>query len=115
MGVKQISDIVTSDYSHSISKRNLVTKSLVTKSLENRSFFEKTKRNRKNYSSNLAKNRAVYLAQKLNNPSRLMFYLKCSWNLTDAYLDKLLKIALTKNDPIKYFSASASREMQKNN
>ena len=110
MGVKQISDIVTSDYSHSISKRNLVTKSLVT-----RSFFEKTKRNKKNYSSNLAKNRALYLAQKLNNPSRLMFYLKCSWNLTDAYLDRLLKIALTKNDPIKYFSASASREMQKNN
>lgn len=109
MGVKQISDIVTSDYSHNISKRNIVTKSL-----KENSMFGNTKRNKKNYSSNLAKNRADYIARKLDNPSRLLFYMKCAWNLTDAYLDRLLTIALTKNDPIKYFSASASREMQKN-
>lgn len=93
--------IVTSDY---LSKeRYIVTKSLIV-----------TKRNRKNYSKQLAQGRARYIAAKLDNPSRMMFYLKCAWNLTDEYLDKLLSIALTKNDPIRYFSASAAREMRNN-
>lgn len=93
--------IVTSDY---LSKeRYIVTKSLIV-----------TKRNKKRYTGQLAQGRARYIAAKLNNPSRMMFYLKCAWNLTDEYLDRLLSIALSKNDPVRYFSASAAREMRKN-
>lgn len=93
--------IVTSDY---LSKeRYIVTKSLLV-----------TKRNKKSYTEQLAQSRANYIATRLNNPTRMLFYLKCAWNLTDEYLDRLLSIALKKNDPIKYFSASAAREMRKN-
>lgn len=86
--------------------KNKITISLITTS--------KTKRNRKNYTDKLAQSRAKYLAQKLNNPSRTMFYLKCAWNLTDEYLDTLLAISLKKNSPTHYFSAAAAREMRKN-
>ena len=109
MGVQRFSDLVTnSDFSHFNSfKKN--------KSLSDFSDYKPiTKRNRNQYNEQLARNKAQYLADKLKNPSRLLFYLKCSWNLTDNYLDRLLTISLNKDDPIKYFSASASREMIKN-
>lgn len=106
MGIERLSDLVTSDY---ISKRNKVTK--VTSDYN----YVSTKRSKLNYSEREAKTRAEYIARKLDNYSRLMFYLKCAWNLTDNYLDRLLVIALTKNDPIRYFSKAASNEMIKNN
>lgn len=73
-----------------------------------------TKRNRTNYTEQLARNKADYLAGRLNNPTRFYFYLKCAWNLTDAYLDRLLGIALTKEEPARYFSKAAAREMATN-
>ena len=94
------SDLVTSDYITKLRER--VTGDLVTK------------RNRRNYTESEARSKADYIATKLNNPSRRMFYLKCAWNLTDEYLDRLLRIALTKTDPQRYFSASAAREMRQN-
>lgn len=92
--------IVTSDYLSKLKFK--VTSDLVTK------------RNRQNYSANAAREKALYLSEKLNNPSRTMFYLKCAWNLSDQYLDRLLSIALTKKDPIRYFSSSAAAEMRQN-
>lgn len=74
-----------------------------------------TKRQHKTLTEKEALAKASYIAAKLNNPTRLKFYLKCVWNLTEPYLDKLLEISLTKNDPKRYFSASASREMKNNN
>ena len=59
-------------------------------------------------------NKAMYIADKLRNPSSFNFYLKCVWNLTEPYLDKLLAISLTKNDPKLYFSKSAAKEMREN-
>lgn len=114
MGMEPISDLVTkSDFSHYSLKKN--KKSLKSLCCEN-SYTEQysTKRNKRNYSENLARTRAEYIAKKLNNPSRFMFYLKCAWNLTDAYLDRLLGVALTKENPICYFSRAASNEMQHN-
>lgn len=107
MGIKRLENLMTSDYNHSILKKN---KSLSDQSLEG----AKTKRNRSRYSGKAARTRADYIAQKLDNPSSKMFYLKCAWNLTDAYLDRLLYISLTKKDPIRYFSAAAVREMREN-
>lgn len=92
--------VVTSDYLSKL--KLLVTSDLVTK------------RNKTNYSSNEAQNKALYLSEKLNNPSRRMFYLKCAWNLSDQYLDRLLAIALKKENPQRYFSRAASNEMQRN-
>lgn len=107
MVVRSAKEIVTSDY---ISKRNKVTKSLYS---EYRQY--NTKRDKSTYSEREARNRAAYLARRLNNPSRIMFYLKCAWNLTDNYLDKLLDISLNgKDNPIYYFSKSAAREMRNN-
>lgn len=104
-----VSDLLTnSHFSHHLSSKE--EKSL--KSLSD--YTNNTKRNKKKYNEKLAQQRALYIAEKLNNPSRTLFYLKCAWNLTDAYLDHLLAIALTKNNPILYFSAAASREMLKN-
>ena len=104
-----VSDLLTnSHFSHYLSSKE-------EKSLKSLSDFTiNTKRNKKKYNEKLAQQRALYIAEKLNNPSRTLFYLKCAWNLTDAYLDRLLAIALTKNNPILYFSAAASREMLKN-
>lgn len=93
-------DIVTSDYLSKLKYK--VTSDLVTK------------RDKKHYTSGEARNKAMYLASKLNNPTRTMFYLKCAWNLSDSYLDRLLRIALTKDDPIRYFSFSAAQEMRQN-
>lgn len=104
--VQKTSDVVTSDYSDYLSKERLVTK--VT------SDYKPTRRNKLNYTDGLARSRAEYLAFKLNNPSRFMFYLKCAWNLTDAYLDRLLSISLLKKDPARYFSKAASIEMANN-
>lgn len=73
-----------------------------------------TKRNKRGYSVDLARARADYIANKLNNPASILFYLKCAWNLTDKYLDDLLEIALTKDEPEKYFSSVASKEMKRN-
>ena len=113
MGTEHVSNLIANSHfshiSHHISERNKVTKSL-----NDGISFINTKRNKSNYSGAQAMNRANYIAQKLNNPSRLGFYLKCAWNLTDNYLDRLLGIALTKDDPIRYFSASAAREMRDN-
>ena len=109
---QRVSDLVTSDYSdYYSSKKN--------KSLSDYSDYSdykslNTKRNRTNYTEAQARSRARYLAEKLNNPSRSMLYLKCAWNLTDAYLDRLLAIALTKDDPVRYFSKAAFLEMAKN-
>ena len=103
--VQRLSAIVTSDYSHFIKERDIVTSDYSDYN---------TKRNKKSYSEQQARSRAEYLASKLSNPSRRMFYLKCAWNLTDSYLDRLLQIALTKHEPALYFSKSASREMIKN-
>lgn len=100
MGREQlVKDLVTSDYRKG---SKLVTSDLVTK------------RNRRGYSANEARNKAMELASKLNNPSRLRFYLKCAWNLTDDYLDRLLNIAKGKTDPVRYFSYSAANEMRLN-
>lgn len=112
MGIEHISNLMINDYK--ISKRNLITKSLMIKELEDRGYVTNTKRDKKNYSAELARNRADYLANKLSNHSSWPFYLKCAWNLTDAYLDYLLKVALTKENPIKYFSAAAAKEMRAN-
>lgn len=101
MGIQSVSDIVTSHYNF---KKDIVTKSLVTK----------TKRNKKNYSADEARRKADYLASKLRNQSRWMFYLKCAWNLDDQYLDRVLDIALKKNNPQRYFSAAAANEMRQN-
>lgn len=101
-------DIVTSDFSQYLSKERI-------KSLKSLSHFDShTKRDRSKYNEHSAHQKALYIADKLHNPTRLLFYLKCAWNLTDEYLDRLLDIAMKKNDPIKYFSAAASREMTKN-
>ena len=103
-----VSDLIINHYNHYLSSKE-------EKSLSDYSDLAgKTKRNKKGYNEKLARQRAMYIAEKLNNPSSLLFYLKCAWNLTDEYLDRLLGIALTKEDPILYFSAAASREMQKN-
>lgn len=75
----------------------------------------KSKRNKKEYSAEKARQRALYIADKLGNPSGILFYLKCAWNLTDEYLDWLLNYSLTKIDKIRYFSKVASLEMVKNN
>lgn len=100
MGKEQrFSDLVTSHY---LSSKELVTKSLVTK------------RDKRHYSAEEARAKAGYIADKLHNSSRLMFYLKCAWNLTDDYLDRLLQISLTKDDAQRYFSAAASNEMSSN-
>ena len=98
---KRASDIVTSD--HFSKKNKIVT-----------SHYIGTKRNKRRYTEALAQDRAEYLAKELNNPSRFMFYLKCAWNLTDAYLDRLLDISLQKTDAKRYFSAAAAREMKRN-
>ena len=73
-----------------------------------------SKRNKKNYTPQLAQAKAQYIARKLNNPSRMNFYLKCAWNLNDEYLDGLLDLSLKKKKSIFYFSASASNAMIKN-
>lgn len=106
---QRVSDLVTSDFSdYYSSKKN--------KSLSDYSDYKSlsTKRNKTNYTEAQARSRAQYLAEKLNNPSRIMLYLKCAWNLTDVYLDRLLAIALTKDDPVRYFSKAAFLEMQNN-
>lgn len=97
--------IVTSDY---LSKERYKVTS------DYNSDYRNTKRNKKSYTEQLAQSRARYIAGKLNNPTRMLFYLKCAWNLTDEYLDRLLSISLTKTSPVHYFSASAAREMRKN-
>lgn len=101
MGREQrISNIVTSDY---IKRKKLVTSDYIT-----------TKRDRRKYTAGLAQRRASEIADKLHNPSRKMFYLKCAWNLTDEYLDRLLDIAKGKTDPKRYFSRAAASEMANN-
>lgn len=102
---QRLSDLVTSDYSSYNKNKSL--SDLVTNDFN-------TKRNKTNYTEAQARDKARYLASKLNNPSRLMLYLKYSWNLTDYYLDRLLAISLTKDDPIRYFSKAASLEIARN-
>lgn len=95
------SKAMTNDYSKS--------KRLVTNN--DYSHYGNNKRDRSKYSPAEARAKAQYLASKLNNESRLLFYLKCAWNLEDQYLDRLLQISLKKTEPAKYFSKSASKEM----
>lgn len=97
--VQRISDLVTSHY---LSKKDLVTS------------HYSSKRNKRLYSAEEARSKADYLASKLHNQSRWMFYLKCAWNLDDVYLDRLLSIALTKDNAQRYFSAAAANEMRQN-
>ena len=104
--VERVSDIITSDYNH--------LKKDSDYSHYNHYDFGTTKRNKSRYTAKEAQNKAGYLADKLKNEDSLYFYLKCAWNLTDQYLDRLLEIALTKEDGIRYFSFSAAREMEKN-
>lgn len=104
MGREQrISDIVTSDYNES--------KRIVTSDYSD---YKSTKRNKRAYTASLAQAKANHIAEKLHNPSRLKFYLKCAWNLTDEYLDRLLDIASRKDDPKRYFSRAAASEMANN-
>lgn len=74
----------------------------------------KSKRNKKNYSSQQAINKALYLGDKFQNPNGLRFYLKCAWNLTDEYIDWLVEYSYTKDNAAKYFTSVASMEMLKN-
>lgn len=73
-----------------------------------------TKRDRAGYTEELAKQKAGYLADKFNNPSGLMFYLKCAWNLTDQYIDWLVEYSLKKENPGRYFSSVANKKMLEN-
>lgn len=94
--------VMNNDYNH-ITYSNVMNKSIII-----------TKRNKKSYSAAMARNRAGYLVKKLNNPNAFMYYLKCAWNLTDQYLDKVLEIALTKESPVLYFSKATAKEMRNN-
>lgn len=113
---RSVGELVTSDFSDYIPKRNKVTSDFSDYRVKKESYEDlgNTKRDRSRYTENAARSKATYLAQKLENPSRWLFYLKCAWNLTDRFLDWLLGIALTKEEPKLYFSAMASREMRKN-
>lgn len=73
-----------------------------------------SKRNKAGYTAELARQQADYLVRKLVDPKNYYFYLKCAWNLTDAYLDRLLGIALTKTNSKLYFAKAAAREMANN-
>ena len=70
-----------------------------------------SKRNRKGYTPEKARQKAMYLADKFENPSGIRFYLKCAWNLNDNYLDWLAEYAFKKADPTKYFISVANKEM----
>lgn len=74
----------------------------------------KSKRNRKGYSDKAAQNKAMYLADKFENPGGILFYLKCAWNLTDEYLDWLVGYSFKKKNAAKYFIRVADNEMKKN-
>lgn len=106
MAMRSISELTRdkslSHFSHfNLSKKDKSLSHLVTS----------TKRSRIGYTEQLARNKAQYLVDKLDNPTRFYFYLKCAWNLTDTYLDRLLGIALTKKRPAHYFSKAAAHEM----
>lgn len=106
MGREQIaSDIMINHYNDKVSKRNL---SLIINDYRQGG----SKRNRRQYSPELAQARAEYLCVKLKSPQSMAFYLKCAWNLTDACIDRLLTIALKKEMPAKYFAAAAANEMR---
>ncbi len=107
--------IVTSDYSdYNFLKRNSDYSDYSDYKKVTVVSKEDTKRQHNTLTEQEAIAKAAYLADKLHNPTRLKFYLKCVWNLTEPYLDKLLAISLTKNDPKCYFSKSASNEMKNN-
>lgn len=105
MGREQsASEIMINDYNDKVSERNL---SLMI----NHYSGNKTKRDKRCYSPELATAKADYLCGKLKSPQSRRFYLKCAWNLTDMFIDNLLLISLKKEMPAKYFAACAAREM----
>ena len=77
-------------------------------------FYCNTRRNSSTYTERQALRRAEYIESKLGNPQGKLFYLKCAWNLCDAFLDDLLRRSLNKQQPAKYFCVAAKREMEKN-
>lgn len=72
------------------------------------------KRNKKEYSEKEAQNKASYLASKFKNPGGMKFYLKVAWNLTDEYIDWLVKYSNGKTEPAKYFVSVANMKMLEN-
>lgn len=71
-----------------------------------------SRRNKKGYTPELAQRKAEYLCAKLKSPQSARFYLKCTWNLTDAYIDGLLNLSLRKAEPARYFAVVAAKEMR---
>ena len=69
------------------------------------------KRDKTKYTEKKARQKALYLADRFKNPGGLMFYLKCSWNLTDNYIDWLVDYSFKKDDPSKYFVFVANKKM----
>lgn len=129
--VQRVSDLLPTDLTtNNITTNNLTTNNLTTNSSETKKLQKNmllidscykeqkrfSKRNRRGYTSNLAKSKARYLSEKLGDVENFMFYLKCAWNLTDAYLDRLLAISQIKagNKAKQYFAVAAKREMEEN-
>lgn len=123
---ERVGHIVTSDYSQNSqrikkesnsqnshkSSKTMTNDYTASQRLLTNIDYENCKRDKSKYNPKLARNKALYLASKLDNESRILFYLKCAWNLNDQYLDRLLEISLKKNDPKMYFSKSAGRAMR---
>lgn len=123
---EKFGSIVTSDYSqnsHRIKKesnsqnshkssKTMTNDYTASQRLLTNIDYENCKRDKSKYNPKLARNKALYLASKLDNESRLLFYLKCAWNLNDQYLDRLLEISLKKDDPKLYFSKCAGKAMR---
>lgn len=69
------------------------------------------KRDKRKYSEKLARQKAIYLADKFKNQKGLKFYMKVAWNLTDEYIDWLADYSMGKDKPSHYFVSVANMKM----
>jgi len=73
-----------------------------------------SRRNKGQYTEQLARSKADYIARTLGNAEGTLFYMKVAWNLTDQFIDWLLNYVKNKKDKARYFSKVASNEMKAN-
>lgn len=59
------------------------------------------------------RSKAQYLSDKLNNPSRFLYYCKVVWRLPEHQIDLCLEQALNGNNPANYFSWLTKRAIGK--